>query len=169
MSRRLVENNMKIARYMVYKKMHHLLTNYCVELDEALAIANLTLCRSALTYDASKGASFATYAARLIYKTLLSEATYKQKKRSKHEVSLDALTYNTQSPFHSISCDDDPCFSSLWVKETLASIDPRVRPFFAGTMNQCEIAKATGLSQSYISRLIQSERERLQKELREEE
>ena len=172
--RELVENNMGIARYMVYKKMRQLLTSYRLELDDALGIANLALCRSALTYDPDKGAAFASYAARLIYQTLLNETTRKQKKRLQHEVSIGSMIGDAKSGRHgsrlnALTTDEDPCFSSLWVKETLASIDPRVRAFFKGEKTQCEIAKATGLSQSYISRLVQSERERLQKELSEDE
>jgi RNA polymerase sporulation-specific sigma factor len=170
----LVEDSMYIVKYMVYKKMRDILSGYMLDFQEAEAIANECLCRSVQTYDPDKGVKFTTYAARLIYLTLLSEATRKQKKRMQHEISLDTPIDSTDEEDvltlkdMLVTAEEDPCCSHVWVKDTLASIDPRVRPFFAGEMNQTEIARKYGMSNALVSRLVSRERERLQKEIREQ-
>jgi DNA-directed RNA polymerase specialized sigma24 family protein len=63
----------------------------------------------------------------------------------------------------------DPCFSRLWMKETLESIDPRVRAFFAGAKTQGEIARERGCTKSNVSRMVNRERKRLREALSKEE
>jgi DNA-directed RNA polymerase specialized sigma subunit len=167
--RELVEKNTQLSRYMVYTKMRGFLSAQRMSLEDAVAYADAALCRSALTFDPERGVKFGAYAARLITKTLLYQARRNQKNSSFVEVSFDAPLRNMKGEetgsLHDLvpsSGGSDPCFSELWVKETLASIDPRLRSYFTGDKTQMEIARACGLSQSYISRLVVLERKRLQ-------
>lgn len=84
--KKLVESNIKLAYDYVYKYG----SSFGHDFDDSVQIASLGLCNAALTFDASKGYAFSTYAYKCMSNEFLKIARAKKaKRRDGSEISFD--------------------------------------------------------------------------------
>ena len=164
--KKLIENNIPLA-YFLAKRINH----PHIEYEDAVQLALLGFCKAARLYDPEKS-KFTTLASLAAQHTIqMEERKYMNEvaKRIYTGRSLDKEVHfeyeGTSSPFHEIV--PDPRQNTYKQVEALitldavntfkASLKPRDRVIFEecilADMNQRDVAKKLGLSQSYISRI----------------
>lgn len=176
---RLVRENVRLAYHFVHK-LH--LSNK----DDAVDIALEGLWKAAVTYDASKGIKFGTYASVCIYNAL-GMYIRKMKRLGGHEVrSVDEHIFENLTLADTISdenannpetlCVASECNEDLHVAIhkviNQASTDKHrevIEMWYrsGATMTQADIAKATGFSQSFVSRILSMAKHKIRLELEE--
>ena len=160
--KRLVEENENMIHWYIRKK------SLSYDLYDVLAIA---LCKAALLFDETKGFQFST----LVYKCFSSEVSREERRRlatfrggGEIPLSLDAKVYKGIDGMCSLLelLDDERDFTReveekiiakeamKFLEENLNESDYKVYRLHLRFLGQTEIAKITGLSQSWVSRSI---------------
>lgn len=174
----LIQDNIRLAYYFLHK--FHLAYD-----DEAVDIALEGLWNAARTYDDSKGSKFATYASVCIYNAL-GMYVRRLKRCSNHETrSLEEYIHENLTLADTLSTYEDPEslhvasdeyyeLHAAFAKVIEQASTPKHREVIelwyksGGTMTQCAIAKATGFSQSFVSRILSMTKHKLRLELEEQ-
>ena len=160
--KRLVEENENMIHWYIRKN------SLSYDLYDVLAIA---LCKAALLFDETKGFQFST----LVYKCFSSEVSREERRRlatfrggGEIPLSLDAKVYKGIDGMCSLLelLDDERDFTReveekiiakeamKFLEENLNESDYKVYRLHLRFLGQTEIAKITGLSQSWVSRSI---------------
>lgn len=160
---RLVTDNIGLAGFIAKKYPTY-------EYDEMFGYACIGLVRAAQTFDESKNIKFATYAIRCITNEI-GMALRKNKKQVSVVTSLDAPVATVDVPLSEMIADEfcmeERSESLAMYRAVLQYIDslPTQRKYILQAhyglgyppLTQAQIAAATNLSQSYISRIIAQE------------
>ena len=160
--KRLVEENESMIHWYIRKN------SLSYDLYDVLAIA---LCKAALLFDEAKGFQFST----LVYKCFSSEVSREERRRlatfrggGEIPLSLDAKVYKGIDGMCSLLelLDDERDFAReieekiiakeamKFLEKNLNESDYKVYLLHLRFLGQTEIAKITGLSQSWVSRSI---------------
>jgi len=170
----LVERNMRLVVYIVKKYFSN-----CEDQDDLISIGTLGLIKAVDTFDAEKGARFATYASKCLQNEILMH--FRSQKRSAGNISLyDAIDYDREGnelSFIDIICVDDTIAEDLDQKikrgQALHAVrellDTREREIVrmrygldgGAPLTQREVAVDMGISRSYVSRLEKSALEKI--------
>lgn len=164
--KKLVENNIPLA-YFLAKRINH----PHIEYEDAVQLALLGFCKAAHLYDPEKS-KFTTLASLAAQHTIqMEERKYMHEvaKRIYASKSLDSNIYfehdGGTSPFHELVYDPrqntykqaEALITLDEVNKFKASLNTRDRVIFEdhilADMNQRDVAKKLGLSQSYVSRV----------------
>ncbi|MCL8207621.1 MAG: RNA polymerase sporulation sigma factor SigK [Actinomycetia bacterium] len=174
---RLIEHNLRLVAHVAKKFETH-----TDDVDDLISIGTVGLIKAVDSFDPAKGVRLATYAARCIENEILMYFRYQKKSRG--EVSLyDAIGVDREG--NEITLLDvlgsdpevvpDQVATQIQLESLqgyLGSLDPKERlvvetRFGIGTdrrRTQREVARALGISRSYVSRI---EKRAVQKLLRE--
>lgn len=171
----LIRDNMALAFY-------HLKKFGCAGDDEARSAALEGLWKAAQTYDASKGASFGTYASVCIYNSIGMYLRKLKRKRMHETISIDDNLCEGFTVADTLMDKDTP--ESLYLSTELISdmrkaylrvlakttSDKQKRVITLwfesyGKMRQRDIAQATGFSQSYVSRVLGTIKHKIRQEM----
>ena len=174
----LIERNLRLVAHIM--KKYYAQTS---DQEDLISIGTIGLIKGISTFDASKGARLATYAARCVENEILMY--FRSQKKSAQDVSLsdyietgsdgDALS------FMDVVGEDSDLLEQLSGKETVAQLRLAVesclteqerqvislRYGLAGgkACRQREVAEITGISRSYISRIEKRALEKLRNAL----
>ena len=153
--------------------------------EDLISIGTIGLIKGISTYDVSKGARLATYAARCIENEILMY--FRGQRKSAGDVSLSELIETgkdgTALSLMDVICSDEDLFEQMSDKESYArlyqkletSLEPREREVIVlryGLGNreplaQREVAAICGISRSYVSRIEKKALQKLEKALSE--
>ena len=159
----IFEHNIGLVGYCIKK-----LNISPVNIDEIFSVGRLGLFKAALTFDETRKITFATYATRCITNEIFLE--FRRRRKSADDISLDQLICTDADGFYLYLEDilsnksDEVEYQYEIVKKLERTLDfiinclrKRERLTIlldAAGYNQNEISKMTGVSQSYISRVI---------------
>ncbi|MEA4966249.1 MAG: RNA polymerase sporulation sigma factor SigK [Oscillospiraceae bacterium] len=173
----LIERNLRLVAHIMKKY-------YTPEADQEdlISIGTIGLIKGISTFDAAKGARLATYAARCVENEILMY--FRSQRKTACDVSLSDYIEtgkdgNALSLMEVLSSDDD-LFDNLSTKELYRklyaamekALTPRERNILIlryglgerTPQTQREIAAASGISRSYVSRLEKKALEKLKEE-----
>ena len=170
----LIEHNLRLVAHIMKKY-------YALEADQEdlISIGTIGLIKGISTFDPSKGARLATYAARCAENEILMH--FRSQRKSSQDVSLsDYIETGTDGAALSLMdvvSDDDDLLETVSnrqalqtlrraVKETLTEqeqqvIDLRYGLTLGTPLRQREVADKTGISRSYVSRIEKRALEKL--------
>lgn len=166
---KLVTDNMRLALYLAnkYKSIPY-------EFEEIISAAYLGLVKAANTFNLEKGTTFATYARTCITNEILIYAR-QQKKQSIAKVSLDEPVPDTEDitlqDMIPACCDGfDACERRIDFQRSIKDLSKRELQIVTIKVlnpdkSQKQIEKETGLSQSYVSRVIRSAKRKMMGEV----
>ena len=174
----LIERNLRLVAHIM--KKYYTQTS---DQEDLISIGTIGLIKGISTYDVSKGARLATYAARCIENEILMY--FRGQRKSAGDVSLSELIETgkdgTALSLMDVICADDDLFEQMADKEIYAKLyktidaclDPREREVVIlryGLGNreplaQREIAALCGISRSYVSRIEKKALQKLEKAL----
>ena len=174
----LIERNLRLVAHII--KKYYTQTS---DQEDLISIGTIGLIKGISTYDVSKGARLATYAARCIENEILMY--FRGQRKSAGDVSLSELIETgkdgTALSLMDVICADDDLFEQMADKEIYARLyqtidaclDPRERDVIIlryGLGNreplaQREIAALCGISRSYVSRIEKKALQKLEKAL----
>ncbi|MCL2531563.1 MAG: sigma-70 family RNA polymerase sigma factor [Oscillospiraceae bacterium] len=171
------EENIKLVYFFANKYR-----NCALEYDDIVSLAQLGLCKAAISYDPTRGLAFSSFAGRCIYCEIFCEVRKRNVSSRKAVVlSLDApLNCTADATFSDIVPDGAPplhdALERIELSEDLlahmVTLPERDRyiltEIFVGRKRQCDVAKQLGLTQAYVSRLRQNALAKLKNKLREE-
>jgi len=169
----LIERNMRLVAHIM-KKYY----TQADDQDDLISIGTIGLIKGISSFDASKGARLATYAARCVENEILMH--FRRLKRGGNEVSLsDCIEAGKDGGALSLMdvvCSDEDLFEELSNRELYRNLccgvqtvlDDRERAIITERyglsgkppLTQREVAAASGISRSYVSRI---EKKALQK------
>ncbi len=177
----IVEHNLRLVVSIVIRKFS--MTGH--DVNDLVSVGTIGLIKAVDTYDCEKNANFATYSSTCITNEILM---YMRKRRkAKNNVSLSDYKY-TDKDGHSASVEDFTMDESVDIegnyerREYLSLIRAEVDKikkdnirkimyleygFDCEPLKQREISDVMGMSQSYVSRIIMRETERIGKNLAE--
>lgn len=178
---KLVEDNIKLAYYMA-NKWYARLTNYNLPIDDITSECLLGLTKAALTFKQDKGVKFATYACKVINNAVLM-LIRKEKFRNREispqmDLSIEELeekiNYNGEklnawySAERAIAKDDmNEWLDCEVITSTIKKMRDRDKKVLMLSFNgytQKDIAEIEGITQSYVSRILQKAKKRIDKE-----
>lgn len=174
----LIERNLRLVAHIM-KKYY----TQTADQEDLISIGTIGLIKGISTYDVSKGARLATYAARCIENEILMY--FRGQRKSAADVSLSELIETgkdgTALSLMDVICSDDDLFEQMSDKEIYSRLyrkidtclDPREREVIVlryGLGNreplaQREIAALCGISRSYVSRIEKKALQKLEKAL----
>ena len=174
----LIERNLRLVAHIIKKY-----STQTSDQEDLISIGTIGLIKGISTYDVSKGARLATYAARCIENEILMY--FRGQRKSAGDVSLSELIETgkdgTALSLMDVICADDDLFEQMADKEIYARLyqtidaclDPRERDVIIlryGLGNreplaQREIAALCGISRSYVSRIEKKALQKLEKAL----
>ena len=176
----LVERNLRLVAHIMKKY-------YAVESDQEdlISIGTIGLIKGITTFDETKGARLATYAARCVENEILMH--FRSMRKSAQDVSLsDYIETGTDGAALSLMdvvSEDHDLLESISNKESVlalrAAMDTcltdqerqvlRLRYGMGGgtPKRQREVAQVTGISRSYVSRIEKRALQKLRRELEE--
>ena len=174
----LIERNLRLVAHIMKKY-----STQTSDQEDLISIGTIGLIKGISTYDVSKGARLATYAARCIENEILMY--FRGQRKSAGDVSLSELIETgkdgTALSLMDVICADDDLFEQMADKEIYARLyqtidaclDPRERDVIIlryGLGNreplaQREIAALCGISRSYVSRIEKKALQKLEKAL----
>lgn len=169
--KKLVEDNIKFATYMAAKLYHpH------IELDDAIQIASIGLCKAAMSYDESMGYKFISYAGRIITNELyMEERKFKSEKYVRTWVSYYNYIKDFENDtFKDLLSEDTVEFymaiiSINQLRSSLSKKDVEILDrCVIASERQASVAKDLDMSQSYVSRRAKLLRNKAKKALCEE-
>lgn len=174
----LIERNLRLVAHIMKKY-------YAVDSDQEdlISIGTIGLIKGISTFDASKGARLATYAARCVENEILMN--FRAQKKSAQDVSLsDYIETGTDGAALSLMdviAEDCDLLEQVAAKEQICQLRQALetclteqerqviflRYGLGGTApcRQREVAKITGISRSYVSRIEKRALEKLRAEL----
>ena len=176
----LIERNLRLVAHIM-KKYY----TQTADQEDLISIGTIGLIKGISTYDVSKGARLATYAARCIENEILMY--FRGQRKSAGDVSLSELIETgkdgTALSLMDVICSDEDLFEQMSDKESYArlyqkletSLEPREREVIVlryGLGNreplaQREVAAVCGISRSYVSRIEKKALQKLEKALSE--
>ena len=174
----LIEHNLRLVVYIAKK-----FDNTSVGVEDLISIGTIGLIKGISSFDPSKGARLATYAARCIENEILMY--FRSQKKLQGEVSLSETIESDREgnalQLMDVIGVDDTMLEDLYdrdsalrlrrlVKECLTQRESeviRLRYGLGGTvpLTQREIASTFGISRSYVSRIEKRALEKLRAEL----
>ena len=176
----LIERNLRLVAHIM--KKYYTQTS---DQEDLISIGTIGLIKGISTFDASKGARLATYAARCVENEILMY--FRGQKKSAADVSLSEFIETGKDgaalSLMDVICSEDDLFEQLSDKEIYAKLyekietclDPREKKIILmryGIGNrlpqtQREIAQQCGISRSYVSRIEKKALQKLEKALEE--
>ncbi len=176
----LIERNLRLVAHIM--KKYYTQTS---DQEDLISIGTIGLIKGISTFDASKGARLATYAARCVENEILMH--FRAQRKSASDVSLsdfiETAKDGTALSLMEVVCSDEDLFERMSDKEIYAKLyekiktclDPRERKIIVlrygiggqKPLTQREIADLCGISRSYVSRLERKALNKLEAELSE--
>lgn len=176
----LIERNLRLVAHIM--KKYYTQTS---DQEDLISIGTIGLIKGISTFDASKGARLATYAARCVENEILMY--FRSQRKSAADVSLSEFIETgkdgTAISLMDVICSEDDLFEQLSDKEIYAKLyqkinsclDPREKEivllrYGIGNrlpLTQREIAQKCGISRSYVSRIEKKALQKLEKALEE--
>ena len=174
----LIERNLRLVAHIM--KKYYAQTS---DQEDLISIGTIGLIKGITTFDASKGARLATYAARCVENEILMY--FRSQKKSSQDVSLSEYIETgvdgaALSLMDVVSEDDDlleQVSTRDSVKRVLMAVEEalteqerqviilRYGLFGSKVHRQREVAQVTGISRSYVSRIEKRALEKLRKQL----
>lgn len=162
----LIERNLRLVAHIM--KKYYTQTS---DQEDLISIGTIGLIKGISTYDATKGARLATYAARCVENEILMY--FRGQKKSSSDVSLsdfiETAKDGTALSLMDVVCSDEDLFERMSDKEIYAKLykavniclDERERKIILmryglgnrKPLTQRQIAKECGISRSYVSRI----------------
>ena len=177
--KKIIEHNLRLVAHVIKKY-----GSSGAEQDDLISIGTIGLIKGVNSFDESKGARLATYAARCIDNEILMY--FRSQKKSSQDVSLNE-PIDTDSEGNSLSlidilCDDDDIADGIDLKLKIKKLYDYVERMknerektiiimryglYGGEEHtQRDVAKRLGISRSYVSRIEKKIIAGLQKEFR---
>lgn len=176
----LIERNLRLVAHIM--KKYYTQTS---DQEDLISIGTIGLIKGISTFDASKGARLATYAARCVENEILMY--FRGQRKSAADVSLSEFIETgkdgTALSLMDVICSEDDLFEQLSDKEIYAKLylkietclDPREKQIILlrygignrKPLTQREIAQKCGISRSYVSRIEKKALQKLEKALEE--
>ena len=174
----LIERNLRLVAHVVKKYQ-----GTDVELDDLISIGTIGLIKGISTFDASKGARLATYAARCVENEILMH--FRSQKKTASDVSLSECIETgkdgTSLSLMDVIDSEEDLFEDLSTREmhgklheimdqVLSSREKEILSLRYGLSNrppqtQREIAARCGISRSYVSRIEKKALKKLEEAL----
>lgn len=176
----LIEHNLRLVAHIMKKY-------YALEADQEdlISIGTIGLIKGISTFDPSKGARLATYAARCAENEILMH--FRSQKKSSQDVSLsDYIETGTDGAALSLMdvvSDDEDLLDTITRRESISKVTQAVERVLTQQERQViqlryglggqpprrqrEVAAATGISRSYVSRIEKRALEKLRRVLEE--
>ena len=174
----LIEHNLRLVVYISRR-----FENTGINLEDLISIGTIGLIKGITTFDQSKGARLATYAARCVENEILMY--FRAQKKSAQDVSLsDYIETGTDGAALSLMdviSEETDLAEQLEGKELAAQLRSAVTEHLTGQerriielryglrggppMRQREVAQLTGISRSYVSRIEKRALQKLRREL----
>jgi RNA polymerase sporulation-specific sigma factor len=162
----LIERNLRLVAHIM--KKYYAQT---ADQEDLISIGTIGLIKGISTFDGSKGARLATYAARCVENEILMY--FRSQRKTAQDVSLSDVieTGNDGAPLElmEVVSEEGDMMDRLTEKETAAQLhrairdclDPQEKQVIllryglagAGPKRQREVAQITGISRSYVSRI----------------
>ena len=176
----LIERNLRLVAHIM-KKYY----TQTADQEDLISIGTIGLIKGISTFDASKGARLATYAARCVENEILMY--FRGQRKSASDVSLSEYIETgkdgTALSLMDVICSDEDLFEQMSDKEIYAKLyekieecltprEKRIITLRYGIGNrkpltQREIADLCGISRSYVSRIEKKALQKLEKALTE--
>lgn len=176
----LIERNLRLVAHIM--KKYYTQTS---DQEDLISIGTIGLIKGISTFDASKGARLATYAARCVENEILMY--FRGQKKSASDVSLSDYIETgkdgTALSLMDVICSDEDLFEQLSDKEIYSRLHKTIDHcleerekkiillrYGLGNrkpMTQREIAEECGISRSYVSRIEKKALQKLEKALSE--
>ena len=176
----LIERNLRLVAHIM--KKYYAVTS---DQEDLISIGTIGLIKGISTFDASKGARLATYAARCVENEILMH--FRAQKKTAQDVSLsDFIETGTDGAALSLMdvvSDEDDLLETVSNRESLQALRQAVQQVLtdqeqqvialryglAGNLPlwQREVAEKTGISRSYVSRIEKRALEKLRAALEE--
>ena len=174
----LVERNLRLVAHIM-KKYY----TQTADQEDLISIGTIGLIKGISTFDGSKGARLATYAARCVENEILMH--FRSQKKSSQDVSLSDLietgTDGTALSLMDVVAEDEDLLETISSREQVQQVrlaveqllDDRERQVIrlryglggGVPQRQREVAKILGISRSYVSRIEKRALEKLQQAL----
>ena len=176
----LIERNLRLVAHIV--KKYYAQTS---DQEDLISIGTIGLIKGITTFDTTKGARLATYAARCVENEILMH--FRSQKKSSQDVSLsDCIETGTDGAALSLMdviSDDDDLLEIISTREQVGLVRDAVKNCLTEQerqvicmrygLNGChpskqrEVAEKTGISRSYVSRVEKRALQKLKKALTE--
>lgn len=176
----LIERNLRLVAHIM-KKYY----TQTADQEDLISIGTIGLIKGISTFDASKGARLATYAARCVENEILMY--FRGQRKSASDVSLSEFIETgkdgTALSLMDVICSDEDLFEQMSDKEVYAKLyekieeclTPREKKIITlrygignrKPLTQREIADLCGISRSYVSRIEKKALQKLEKALSE--
>ena len=176
----LVERNLRLVAHIM-KKYY----TQTADQEDLISIGTIGLIKGISSFDASKGARLATYAARCVENEILMY--FRAQRKSATDLSLseqiDTAKDGTVLSLMDVICSDEDLFEQMSDKEIYGKLyekietclEPRERKIIIlrygignqKALTQREIADLCGISRSYVSRIEQKALHKLEAALQE--
>jgi RNA polymerase sporulation-specific sigma factor len=159
--KKLVEDNFKFVYSYAHKNIGKC---YNLSFDELVSIYSLALCKAARNFDPTRGSKFLSLVSICMDNEL--KMNFRKNKRSNCEIPMSEFTnnesgedFNSEDLFEELSYRPiDSLMLDMSIKERLNKLTEKEKKIFSlyviNELNQRNVGKALGISQSYSSRLI---------------
>lgn len=174
----LIERNLRLVAHIM-KKYYAAASDQ----EDLISIGTIGLIKGIITFDASKGARLATYAARCVENEILMH--FRSQKKSSQDVSLSDLIETGADgaalSLMDVVSDDEDLTETICRKETAQRVTKAIDSTLTDQERlviqlryglngmhchrQREVAEITGISRSYVSRIEKRALEKLRKAL----
>ena len=162
----LIERNLRLVAHIM--KKYYAQTS---DQEDLISIGTIGLIKGITTFDASKGARLATYAARCVENEILMY--FRSQKKSSQDVSLsdyiETDTEGAQLSLMDVVSEEDDLLERVSSRDAIRKVCKAVDQCLTGQerkvillryglaghspMRQREVAEVTGISRSYVSRI----------------
>ncbi len=176
----LIERNLRLVAHIM-KKYY----TQTADQEDLISIGTIGLIKGISTFDASKGARLATYAARCVENEILMY--FRGQRKSASDVSLSDYIETgkdgTALSLMDVICSDEDLFEQMSDKEVYAKLYEKIEECLTPReekiitlrygignrkpLTQREIADLCGISRSYVSRIEKKALQKLEKALSE--
>lgn len=177
----LIERNLRLVAHIV--KKYYAQTS---DQEDLISIGTIGLIKGITTFDTSKGARLATYAARCVENEILMH--FRSQKKSSQDVSLSEYietgTDGAALSLMDVISDDEDLLEIISVREQIGLVRAAVKNCLTEQERQViclrygldgyppsrqrEVAEKTGISRSYVSRVEKKALQKLKKALSEQ-
>ncbi len=174
----LIERNLRLVAHIM--KKYYAQT---ADQEDLISIGTIGLIKGITTFDPSKGARLATYAARCVENEILMY--FRSQRKSSHDVSLsdyiDTGTDGAALSLMDVVSEDEDLMEQIGNREQVQLVRKLVDTYLTEQERQVinlryglqgekpqrqrEVAKIIGISRSYVSRIEKRALEKLRKEL----